>query len=57
MAVLIASLYTFVLVRTAGPIALLPAPVFPFTGIGLADHLAERRRERDRERDRDAATA
>jgi hypothetical protein len=44
MAVVIGSVYAFVLVRTAGAIALLPAPVFPFTGLGLADHLAARRR-------------
>jgi hypothetical protein len=47
LAVVIASAYTFVLVRVAGPIALLPAPVFPFTGLGLADLLAERRRAHD----------
>jgi hypothetical protein len=46
LAVVAASVYTFVLVRTAGAFALLPAPIFPFTGIGVADHLAERRRER-----------
>lgn len=45
--VVVASLYTFVLARTAGAIVLLPAPVFPFTAIGVADHLAERRRERE----------
>jgi hypothetical protein len=47
VAVAIASVYTFVLVRTAGPIALLSAPVFPFTAIGMADLLAARRAERD----------
>jgi hypothetical protein len=47
LAVVVASVYVFVLVRTAGPIVLLPAPVFPFTGIGVADHLAERRHERE----------
>ena len=46
-AVLIASAYTFVLVRTAGAITLLSAPIFPFTSIGIADHLSERRQERD----------
>ena len=45
-AVAVAALYTFVLVRTAGELALLPAPVLAFTGIGVADHLAERRAER-----------
>jgi len=45
--VLIAALYTFVLVRLAGPIVLLPAPVFPLTAIGIADHLSERKRERE----------
>jgi hypothetical protein len=47
LAVAVASAYVFVLVRTAGPIVLLPAPIFPFTGIGLADHLSERRHARD----------
>jgi hypothetical protein len=46
VAVVIAALYTFVLVRVAGAVALLPAPILPFTGIGVADHLAERRAER-----------
>jgi hypothetical protein len=41
-----AVVYTFVLARAAGGIVLLSAPVFPFTAIGVADHLAERRWER-----------
>jgi hypothetical protein len=45
--VVVATLYTFVLARTAGAIVLLPAPIFPFTAIGIADHLAERRWERE----------
>ena len=48
IAIAAACLYTFVLVRTASVLALLPAPVFPFTAIGLADHWSERRRERER---------
>jgi hypothetical protein len=36
--------YVFVLVRMASALALLPAPIFPFTAIGVADHLSERRR-------------
>ncbi|HEY9555490.1 MAG TPA: hypothetical protein VIR58_02080 [Acidimicrobiales bacterium] len=46
-AVAFASAYAFVLVRIAGGIALLSAPVFPLTAIGLADHLSVRRAERD----------
>lgn len=42
-----ASMYTFLLARTAGAIVLLPAPIFPFTAIGVADHVAERRWERE----------
>jgi hypothetical protein len=49
IAVAAASVYTFILVRTLGELALLPAPIFPFTGIGIADHLSERRRERERQ--------
>jgi hypothetical protein len=45
--VAVATLYTFVLLRMAGGIALLAAPIFPFTSIGIADHLSERRRERE----------
>jgi hypothetical protein len=47
LAVGAAALYTFVLVNTVGALALLPAPIFPFTGIGVADHLSERRRDRE----------
>lgn len=48
LAVLAATVYIFVLVRTAGPVTLLFAPVLPFTSIGVADHLSEWRRERRR---------
>ena len=47
--VLIATVYTFVLVRTASILALLPAPIFPLTAIGLADHYVDWRDERDRQ--------
>jgi hypothetical protein len=50
VAVAIGAAYTFVLLRTAGAIALLPAPVFPFTGIALADHFVERKNDRSRPR-------
>jgi hypothetical protein len=45
LAVAIAAAYSFVLVRMIGALALLPAPIFPFTAIGLADHFVERRQE------------
>jgi hypothetical protein len=48
LAVIFAVVYTFVLVRVAGGLVLLPAPIFPFTAIGIADHLSERDRERQR---------
>jgi hypothetical protein len=41
----VAVLYTFVLAHTAAALALLPAPVFPLTAIGLADHFVERGRQ------------
>jgi hypothetical protein len=47
IAVLVATVFAYVLLRTAGPVALLFAPVLPFTSIGVADHLSEGRRERD----------
>jgi hypothetical protein len=46
LAVAFASVYTFVLIRTVGAPALLPAPIFPLTGIGIADHLSEWRLQR-----------
>jgi hypothetical protein len=45
-AVVIASAYTFVLVRTVGAPALVPAAAFPLTALGLADLVSERRGER-----------
>ena len=46
VAVALATAYTFVLARVAGPIALLAAPVLPLTAIGVADHVAERAERR-----------
>lgn len=39
--VVVASAYAFVLARTAGAAVLIATPVFPFTVLGLADHLSE----------------
>jgi hypothetical protein len=44
--VAVAALYTFVLVRTVGAPALIPAVAFPLSALGIADHLSERRAER-----------
>lgn len=46
-AVVLGAAYSFVLARVAGPAVLVAAPVFPFTGIGVADHLAEWLLERE----------
>ncbi|HEX6424871.1 MAG TPA: hypothetical protein VFZ79_15415 [Acidimicrobiales bacterium] len=54
VAVAVASLYTLVLVYAAGGIVLLPAPIFPFTAIGIADHLSERKAERARQQPADS---
>ena len=43
--VLVAAVYTFVLVRTAGALALVAAPVLPLTALGLADHYVSWRRQ------------
>jgi hypothetical protein len=47
-AVAVGAAYTFVLARVAGPVVLVAAPIFPFTGLGLADHLSEWRLARAR---------
>jgi hypothetical protein len=39
--VAVGAAYAFVLVRVAGPVGLISAPIFPFTSLGLADHLSE----------------
>ena len=45
--VVVATIYTFALVRMIGALALFPAPIFPLTAIGLADYFVARRRERE----------
>ena len=49
IAVARATIYVFVLLRVASDVALLMGPVLPFTGIGVADHLSERKRDRERQ--------
>lgn len=46
--VLAASASAFLLVRLAPAVALAISPAFPFTSIGVADHVSERRKERGR---------
>ena len=46
IAVLTATVGSFLLVRIAGEVALLLAPILPFTSLGVADHLAEGRSQR-----------
>jgi hypothetical protein len=43
LAVLVATLYAFVMVRLAPQPTIVIAPVLPFTSLGIADHLRERR--------------
>jgi peptide/nickel transport system permease protein len=43
LAVVLATIYAFVLVRLAPEAAVVAAPVLPFTALGIADHLRERR--------------
>jgi hypothetical protein len=45
LAIAIVSAWAFVTVRTVTDVALLLAPVLPFTSLGVADHLVEIRRE------------
>lgn len=45
-AVAIAAAYTFILLRMVPEITILLAPTFPFTSLGIADHLADRRTKR-----------
>jgi hypothetical protein len=46
LAVLVATAWAFLTIRSVTEVALLLAPVLPFTSIGVADHLLEMRRER-----------
>jgi hypothetical protein len=46
LAVLAVSALEFLLLRSATTVALLLAPALPFTAIGVADHVTERRQER-----------
>ncbi|HYV01718.1 MAG TPA: hypothetical protein VEM93_05200 [Actinomycetota bacterium] len=50
LAVLLVAAWTFLTLRTVAPVALLLGPILPFTAIGVADHLSDRRREREIER-------
>jgi hypothetical protein len=45
LAVAAATLYTYAVLRTFPAMALLLAPILPFTVIGVADHLSERKAE------------
>ncbi len=54
--VVVAATYTFRRVRTAGALALLSAPVFPLTALGLADHYVDWRAERRPAADPDPLT-
>jgi hypothetical protein len=49
VAVALATVYVFFLLRTASDVALLMGPALPFTGIGVADHLSERKHDRERQ--------
>jgi hypothetical protein len=45
LAVAVASIFVFLLLRVDPTVGLLLAPALPFTAIGVADHLTERRTE------------
>ncbi|MGH2679795.1 MAG: hypothetical protein ACRDG8_04835 [Actinomycetota bacterium] len=50
LAVLAVAVYVFVMVRVVPDVTLLLAPTLPFTCLGVADHLVERRKEQAAER-------
>jgi hypothetical protein len=50
LGVLAVAVYAFVMIRLVPDVTLLLAPTLPFTCLGVADHLAERRREKAEER-------
>jgi hypothetical protein len=50
IAVLAVSVYVYLMIRLAGDVTLLLAPTLPFTCLGVADHLVERRGEKAEER-------
>jgi hypothetical protein len=50
IAVLAVSVYVYLMIRLAGDVTLLLAPTLPFTCLGVADHLVERRSEKAEER-------
>lgn len=45
LAVLAVTAFVFLMLRTESTVAILLAPALPFTAIGVADHLSERRQE------------
>ncbi|MGZ4104854.1 MAG: hypothetical protein ACXVQY_08120 [Actinomycetota bacterium] len=47
LSVLAGSLYVYLMIRVAPGPAILIAPVVPFTVIGIADHLSQRKQERE----------
>ncbi|MEW6059780.1 MAG: hypothetical protein AB1551_06535 [Actinomycetota bacterium] len=49
LAVLVVTVCVFLLVRMVPEAALLLTPALPFTGVGVADHLSERRADRERQ--------
>lgn len=50
IAVFAVSVYVYLMIRLAGDVTLLLAPTLPFTCLGVADHLVERRSEKAEER-------
>ncbi len=50
LAVALAAVYVFVTLRTVSEAGILLGPVLPFTSLGVADLLAQRRRERSESR-------
>jgi hypothetical protein len=47
LAVAVTAAYVYLSVRVAGDVVLIIAPALPFSAIGVADHLSERRRLRE----------
>ncbi|HYD11123.1 MAG TPA: hypothetical protein VEA78_13560 [Acidimicrobiales bacterium] len=55
VAVAMVAAYTWVLAHVVGAAVLLSAPILPFTAVGVADHVVERRWQQQRARSADGA--